>query len=236
MLHEDFASVLQAQTRTEFRDESLRFATRLGFKTFNAVVVIDHLDRESDFLFINNTPLEAAELDDREYNRRDPVMQHCKNSNLPILWDQSTYAEAGLGWRWEKQASCGFHAGVALALHLPQKKHFFFAVDRDRPLPSDSREVAKMTAEFSLFAIYAQDVAMKILGPPEPEVDLPRLTPRELESLKWTMEGKTAWEVGQILSISEQTTVRHLANAARKLDCVNKHQAVVKAMRLGMMW
>ena len=60
------------------------------------------------------------------------------------------------------------------------------------------------------------------------------LTPRELEALRWTIDGKTAWEIGRILSISEQTAVRHLNNATPKLECVNKHHAVVKAMRLGL--
>jgi DNA-binding CsgD family transcriptional regulator len=58
---------------------------------------------------------------------------------------------------------------------------------------------------------------------------------REHEVLLWTMEGKTAWEVGRILGISEQTAVRHLGHAAQKLGCVNKVQAVAKAMRLGLM-
>jgi DNA-binding CsgD family transcriptional regulator len=61
-----------------------------------------------------------------------------------------------------------------------------------------------------------------------------RLTARELEVLRWTMEGKTAWETGAILGISEQTVVRHLGRVTHKLGCVNKVQAVVKAMRLGL--
>jgi DNA-binding CsgD family transcriptional regulator len=48
------------------------------------------------------------------------------------------------------------------------------------------------------------------------------------------MEGKTAWEVGQILGISERTAVLHVNNAMHKLDSVNKHQAVLKALRLGL--
>lgn len=60
------------------------------------------------------------------------------------------------------------------------------------------------------------------------------LTPRELECLRWTFTGKTAWEVAHILGISEATAARHLNSATRKLDCVNKHQAVLKALRLGL--
>lgn len=66
------------------------------------------------------------------------------------------------------------------------------------------------------------------------ERELPLLTPRERECLRWTMDGKTAWEVARILGISEQTAARHLSRAIRKLDCVNKHQAVLKALRLGL--
>jgi DNA-binding CsgD family transcriptional regulator len=60
------------------------------------------------------------------------------------------------------------------------------------------------------------------------------LTPRELEVLRWTMDGKTAWETGAVLNISERTTVQHLQNAMKKLQCVSKHQAVLKALRLGL--
>mgnify|MGYP000452763509 CR=1 FL=1 len=68
-------------------------------------------------------------------------------------------------------------------------------------------------------------------APPPPDSVL---TPREIESLRWTMDGKTAWEVGNILGISERTAVLHVNNAMHKLGCINKHQAVLKALRLGL--
>ena len=74
--------------------------------------------------------------------------------------------------------------------------------------------------------------AGRTLVPLQPE--RPALTPRELEALRWTMDGKTAWEVGAILGISERTAVLHVNNAMHKLGCVNKHQAVLKALRLGL--
>jgi DNA-binding CsgD family transcriptional regulator len=53
--------------------------------------------------------------------------------------------------------------------------------------------------------------------------------------LQWTMEGKTAWEVGTLLGISERTAVLHVNNAMHKLGAVSKHQAVLKALRLGLL-
>ena len=76
---------------------------------------------------------------------------------------------------------------------------------------------------------------MRLLVPLAQQPERPSLTPRELEALRWTMEGKTAWEVGTIMSISERTAVLHLQNAMRKLGSVNKHHAVLKALRLGLL-
>jgi len=96
--------------------------------------------------------------------------------------------------------------------------------------------LTRIVAELQLFAVHAQDAAFRIFAPqPAAAIQTALLTPRELEALRWTMDGKTAWEVGVIMSISERTAVLHLQNAMHKLDSVNKHQAVIKALRLGLL-
>jgi len=49
-----------------------------------------------------------------------------------------------------------------------------------------------MVADLQLFAAHAQDVAMRVLLAEAQAPDFPSLTPRELETLRWTLEGKTA--------------------------------------------
>ena len=61
-----------------------------------------------------------------------------------------------------------------------------------------------------------------------------RLTAREKDVMRWTMEGKTAWEVGRILGISERTAVLHINNAMHKLGCPTKYTAAFKAHHLGL--
>ena len=63
----------------------------------------------------------------------------------------------------------------------------------------------------------------------------PALTPREIEVLRWTMEGKTMWEVAAIIEISERTANLHLQIAMKKLEAANKHAAVLKALRVGIL-
>lgn len=235
MLQGGYASVLQSRSRDDFRDEVVRFTQQMGFSTVSAMVVIDHTVRTSDFLVVDNTPAEYNEaFNDTMAGRRDPVQQHCKRSSVPIVWDRQTYLDSGTGELWEQQAEYGYRTGVALALHLPDGRHFQLAVDREQALPSGSSDLQRLVADLQLFAVCAVDTAMRVLVPEPLRPERPALTPRELEALRWTMEGKTAWELGRILGITERTAVLHLGNAMRKLGCSNKHQAVLKALRLGL--
>ena len=235
MLQGGFTSVLQTRNRDEFQGEVVAFTKRLGFETVTAMVVIDHLLGEAEFITVDNAPPAYKQAYLRQENgHRDPVMQHCKRQTMPIIWDQSTYVREGLGGKWEEQARFGYRTGIALALHMPEGRHFLLGVDRDQPMPSDTAELTRVVADLQLFAVHAQDAALRILVPAAPSAAAPSLTPRELETLRWTMEGKTAWEVGNLLGITERTAALHVNNATHKLGCVNKHQAVLKALRLGL--
>lgn len=227
-----FAPLLEEQSLDSLLAEALGFARRLGFETVTATAIADH---PAQFVTVDNAPLRFRAIhDDPAMCARDPVIQHCKHSALPIVWNQETYSRVGEGAKWEIQAEFGYRTGIATALHLPCGRHFFVGFDRDQRLPNDPNEVGRMAAAIQLFAVYAQDAALRLLFNDQPPVVMPNLTPRELESMRWTMAGKTAWELGQILGISEQTAARHINNATRKLGCVNKVQAVLKAVRLGL--
>jgi DNA-binding CsgD family transcriptional regulator len=67
------------------------------------------------------------------------------------------------------------------------------------------------------------------------EPEFPRLSRREFQCLAWATEGKTSWEASGILGISERTVNYYLQSATRKLGCANKQQAIVKALRLGLL-
>ena len=60
------------------------------------------------------------------------------------------------------------------------------------------------------------------------------LSPREKEVLQWSAYGKSAWETGKILSISEHTVNTHLKNVVKKLKVTSKTAATAKALKYGL--
>jgi DNA-binding CsgD family transcriptional regulator len=235
MLQGDYLSVLEAKDQAQFRSVVIRFAQQLGFDTVSAMVVVDKPGVESEFVTVHNTPMAfETTFADPSINRRDPVMQHCKRQTMPIIWGQKTYLDNHVIELWETQAQFGYRNGIAMALHLPEGRHFMLGVDRDQNLPTNHTELTRLVADLQLFAVHAQDTALRILVSDAAQPECPALTPRELEVLRWTMDGKTAKAIGVLLNITERTAVQHLQNAMVKLNVNSKHVAVLKALRLGL--
>jgi DNA-binding CsgD family transcriptional regulator len=235
MLQGDYLSVLEAKDQDQFRSVVIRFANNLGFDTVSAMVAVDRVGGAPEFVAVHNTPMAYLNsFHDLNISKRDPVSQHCKRNTVPIIWGQQTYLDNHAIELWEHQAYYGYRNGIAMALHLPEGRHFLLGVDRDQALPTDKGELTRIVADLQLFAVHAQDTALRMLVSEASRPELPALTPRELDVLRWTMDGKTSKEVAAQLGNGERTTLWHLQNAMIKLGCNSKHQAVLKALRLGL--
>ncbi len=62
----------------------------------------------------------------------------------------------------------------------------------------------------------------------------PHVTPREAQVLTWIAAGKSDWEIGRILDISAKTVNFHVERAKRKFGVATRIQAVLAAMRRGV--
>lgn len=85
-----------------------------------------------------------------------------------------------------------------------------------------------LAAEFhALYRAFAQDEFANW-----PTADL---TDREKESLFWVARGKSTWEIARILGLSEKTVAFHIDNARRRLDVGSRIEAVLEAIRKGIL-
>ncbi len=235
MLLDQYYQVSAAPDVAALESRLVRFAAELEFSYVNAVLVIDAPGprERPTVISIGNTPAayQLASSNPAD-SARDPVNRRLKSLSVPFLYDQGFYVSQGAADLWETQAAFGYKTGIAVALHLPDFRHFLMGVDRDTPLPREEHRLSRLMADLQLLAVHAQHAACSLMAPEESLGPPPSLTPREAEILRWTMEGKTAWAAGAILGITEGTVNFHLRNIFKKLGASSKHQAVLKALKL----
>jgi LuxR family quorum-sensing transcriptional regulator LasR len=143
---------------------------------------------------------------------------------------------------YEEASGYGLRSGVTLPMHGPKGELGILCFVNDaKPSKQFERDAGHVLPELSLL----RDVAFQsgadfaLMGLGSDGVDAPAemqaLTVRELECLKWAMAGKTSWETGRILGVSESTVNFHVSNINRKLGVHHRNQAVIKAIRLGIL-
>jgi DNA-binding CsgD family transcriptional regulator len=233
-----YEQVSQAEDLASFRQGLIDFANDLDFGLVVGVMAIEHRGpgARTEYVAVGNTPDEFLDIQrNNDYARRDPVHQRLGALTKPLIYDQSFYVDAGAGELWEMYAPFGYRTGVAVGVQMPGYRRLLLGVDREEPLPTDPVRLNRMIADLQLLAVHAQEAAGRLLLPKRgarPEVKLPA---RQLEILKLTMEGKSAWVVGSLLGISENTVNYHMKQLFKQLDVSTKHQAVLKAMELGLL-
>jgi DNA-binding CsgD family transcriptional regulator len=87
-------------------------------------------------------------------------------------------------------------------------------------------------AALHVMALYTHNRLMKLNR--ETRRPSPDLTRRETDCLKWAAQGKSDWEIGEILKISESTAHWYIENAKRKLGVATRIQAVMGAYAAGL--
>lgn len=223
----------RAQNSDELRVEIEKFARQSGFEHFVYALTISAPSLKPQHYIINGFPPEWHERYlERGYFKVDPVIHYAQNSSLPAVWNDQRFHTCQSREFWEEARALGLGDGMSFAVHGQPGVTGIMSLSRDKPLDLPSAELAALIGRAQMFASMLHHAVVRI--------DLPKLlpeqniamTPRERECLKWSADGKTAWEIGQILSITERTVVFHMNNVIQKLGASNKTQAIVRAVTL----
>jgi DNA-binding NarL/FixJ family response regulator len=78
------------------------------------------------------------------------------------------------------------------------------------------------------------DVMKKVLTRLQPHTPSVSLTPRELEILEWMSTPNTYKQIAAQLSVSEETVRSHAKNILEKMRQPNRSQAVLTAVKMGL--
>jgi DNA-binding CsgD family transcriptional regulator len=196
-------------------------------------------DYNNGVIYMTNLPpLWVAHYVEETYADADPVVRDCLSSRLPIRWTESYRANARSAAEtrmmedaWEN----GIRRGLTIPIHGPRGELGIFSLNSNLNDKEFMRVSDTTKYDTQVIAYHLHDAVQRTLKAAQ-TVPLPiPLTEREVEILRWTAAGKTAWEIGGILKISERTVNFHIQNVMEKFGVHNKTHAAAKAMGLGLL-
>jgi len=168
---------------------------------------------------------------EKNYVAVDPSVLHGRRTQTPVLWSDELFANTSQLWD-EARAHGLRHGWAQSSLDGHGIGGMVTLARSDEPITScelaHSEVRMRWLVNISHLAL-SRRLSARFIQPRA------ALTPREVEVLQWTADGKTAPEIGDILDLSSATVVFHVGNAMRKLDSTSRTAAAVKAAMLGLL-
>jgi LuxR family transcriptional regulator, quorum-sensing system regulator BjaR1 len=164
------------------------------------------------------------------YVFRDPAIRGVTANMRPFMWDElePLYRDDQTAWRVMDEAG-DFRLKRGFTIPLVTLEGdiagFSLAGEKLEVSPAD-RGMLTLLATYALgrsFLLRADD------GKP-----MLSLSSREQEALQWAAEGKSEWETGEIMGISEHGVDKHMRAARLKLRATGRTHAVAEAIRRGL--
>jgi DNA-binding CsgD family transcriptional regulator len=162
----------------------------------------------------------------------DPTVAHCQTSQRPLVWTEQMYGRSSREMM-EEARKHGLGHGLSLPVHEGGKVVSMLSLGRDRPFESDA-ERARVLAAGNVLAHCLHVASENLILPGALAKHRPRLTPREKECFQLIAIGKSNWDIGQLLSISEAAVAFHVGNVLKKMRVSTRTQAVAIGVALGM--
>ncbi|MCS3695026.1 DNA-binding CsgD family transcriptional regulator [Bradyrhizobium elkanii] len=166
-----------------------------------------------------------------EWDRIDPVVQRAPSARGPFRWTD-TQPRSGFNKQektfFEQCRELGVHSGITIPIRGIGNEVDLISLSlrtQDRLPPDRTTHIYMLSVQYWLKYCELTD---------RREQETVALTSQELECLRWCKEGKTNWEIGEILHISEKTVEFHLSNGMRKLGAANRITAVIIGIKRGL--
>lgn len=161
----------------------------------------------------------------------DPTIHQVCTSPTPLRWAE---LPAGNECFWQDARNHGLNHGCSHAILDEPNGISILSLARSG-MPISGHELhAKQCRICWLTQIAHQTLSRAIRARIAEEI--PTLTEREIEILKWSADGKSAQDIADILTVSKRTVDFHIKNSVAKLNAPNKTAAVVRAILLGLFW
>jgi DNA-binding CsgD family transcriptional regulator len=226
----DSIEALHATTR--------KLVNQLGYDHFiYGVQVNTSLTRPYQFVFSGYPNAWRDRYIEAGYQDIDPTVTHCIKQRrvVPLVWEQRHFASRMPQQMMGEASEFGLGGGVTFSVQGGHGEAAMMSLATRANPDAARRDVCGTLGEAQLLAFYLHEAIQRIvLSKQSLPLLRPALTVREKECLTWAAEGKTTWEIANIIHVADRTVVFHLQNAKRKMGVATRQHAVARALTLGL--
>jgi len=212
-----------------------------GFDNFTYTVSTDsHPNHETRAYVWSSLPREwVAVYDKNAYVEVDPRITMSWGRTTPLIWDAATIGgDAKVRAYLDHAAQYGIRSGVTISFSDLRYPRCGAAFSSGISPVSESRyqTIVDRLGELMMLSAGFHDLFMTNVvtrGIPPAQTGAP-LSQRERQCLQMAAHGMTSADIGIKLGIAERTANFHFSNILSKLDALNRHEAIAKGMKLGL--
>lgn len=234
LLH--FEPVLNAPSLIDLAREVRKITRHIGFRHYLYGAQIQTRGGETlQYIFSGYPEQWMQTYQSDRYIEIDPIVEHCffRNTTCPLVWDSRLFDTPARRAFWEEAQGNGVASGLSVPIRAAQGEVALLSVANPERGRDALDHQAHATGLMYVLSGYLHEAIRQLVYAPELiQVVPPKLSPREAECLAWWANGKTAWEIGHILNLSERTIRFHLDNIKAKLGVYKKNQIIARAVKL----
>jgi DNA-binding CsgD family transcriptional regulator len=231
-------SLLDCTSVDELHASTKKLVHQLGYEHFIYVVRVNtSLAQPYQFVFSRYPNDWLTHYIDSRYQDIDPAFIHCIKERrvTPIVWNKQTYAKPDAARMLGEAGEHGLRAGVTFSIQGAHGEAGLFSLATPTDEQKARNDIRNTLAQAQLLACYLHEAIHRtVLTKQAVILSQPVLTEREKECLLWAAEGKTTWEIANIIHVAERTVVFHIQNATRKMGVATRQHAVARAVSMGI--
>jgi DNA-binding CsgD family transcriptional regulator len=222
----------------ELREALEEFTASSGYKFYTYITGrviggrrITNFDPREKPFHLTNVPGDwEVQYSRNRYYDQDPMMLFALGNLMPESWS-NIIRRSNLTVKQNQiigeARESGLGDGVIIPVHGPGGEFAILSLTHSES-PKQARSNVELDDDaLHMFALRFHNTVRRRQDARTSELPAD-LTSREIDVLFWTAEGKSSWDISQILGISESTVNFHINSAKRKLGVYSKPHAVAK--------
>ncbi|MGI9410600.1 MAG: helix-turn-helix transcriptional regulator [Hyphomicrobiaceae bacterium] len=233
---EDLLRLLEQISSTNEVEEARQrfdaFSTRLGFCSCACLNVPSQPQEPLTVVEVSRQDNAFwAEYREQRLYMFDPVLARAARSSMCLAWseiEKTNHPDANEQRVFDCARQYGVTDGISVPIHQTGNG---FALVSLIGNPATMNQSVRLVIHLAVTAVYTQFSALFHAETIQDRA----LTRRQIEIVAWLAVGKSDWEISQILGVSPKTVNFHVENIKRKYGVATRIQAIVAAMRDGLL-